>query len=96
MGRRLDADELLNPGPKGDPDEASELRQAMHAISSVLADQREVWAKVFMDELRELGISAASIKRARARMNVQSRRIAKPDENGEMGWKVWLPSGDGE
>lgn len=92
----LDADELLNPGPKGDPDEASELRQAMHAISSVLADQREVWAKVFMDELRELGISAASIKRARARMNVQSRRIAKPDENGEMGWKVWLPSGDGE
>jgi hypothetical protein len=87
----LGADELLSTGHKTDPDAASEMVFACNAIEQCLADGREVWVKVLHDELKELGLSVRTIERARARLGVLTRKVGKPDENGEMGWKVWLP-----
>jgi AAA domain len=87
----LGADQLLSSGGKADPDEQSQLEVACDVIKQILDEGREVWVKAFTDELRSLGIPLRTIERARSKLKVQVRKIGKPDINGEMGWKVYLP-----
>ncbi|HSS11666.1 MAG TPA: AAA family ATPase, partial [Acidimicrobiales bacterium] len=87
----IGANELLDPPPRPDPDEASALGFASQAIRELLGDGQEMWSKPFNDALNELGVSVRTRARARERLNVQVRQIRKPDKNGEMGWKLWMP-----
>ena len=92
----LGADELLNPGKRGDPDEASQLKFAMDAIDQLLPPGVEMPSQIFLEALRELGLSKNTIDRARAKKGVMSRKIGKADEQGNKGWAVRLPADDSE
>lgn len=93
----LNADQLLADRAPEDPEEkehkTSQLDLATNAIREVLRDG-PIWSNDLLDAVVNKGrlVSVRTYDRARAKLNVQTKRERMP--SGEMGWKVSLPESE--
>jgi hypothetical protein len=89
----LDANAVLAPPAKDDPDEKSGLREAEHFLLTVLS---EGWVECrqVLKEARDSGISERTLKRAKEDIGVVSQREGIEGKRGGGRWYWRLPEED--